>query len=239
MPGPTFLPDEALMKTRVSAPVALLVLLAAPLQGQSTPSGSAVNVHASIGAGSSRLTASPGAVQQWGLLASNRLRLGLGLRYSYFNGKELRYTTADRDQLQGAGVERVFLEAPETHSLNAVFAASYLVTNRVEVGFNIDLLGLSAGGDRVATVQSPGSGVVMVHPTSFNLLLGGRRDRGTLNSEFYGGIWATPRVLVRIGLSHFVSEYSTDQALPNGSDRFRNTGNLVFGAVTYAWRVGG
>ncbi|MBC8084832.1 MAG: hypothetical protein H7Z21_16665, partial [Hymenobacter sp.] len=60
-------------------------------------------------------------------------------------------------------------------------------------------------------------------PTRGNLLLGGSRDRGSLNSEFYLAA-ALPRGLgLRAGWSHIVTGYETDASTYH---RFHNLAAL-------------
>ena len=71
--------------------------------------------------------------------------------------------------------------------------------------------------------------------SGFDLLLGGKPDRGQLDSEFFLAYWFTESWAVRAGLSHFASGYTTDTKLDNGADRYRASQNLGFLAVS--WRL--
>lgn len=57
--------------------------------------------------------------------------------------------------------------------------------------------------------------------------------RGQLDSEFYLAWWWSNRWAVRVGFSHFLSEYRTARTLDSGADRFRHSANLGFVAVSF------
>lgn len=217
--------------------VALCIILpVAPASAQDSANAPEIRLDGAIGVGSSRHTLALSLTHQFGVLSQRRLRLGYGLRYSHLGGERLGFRTSDRGQLGGGPVDRVDLE-PNIHALNAEIHIGYRIGNRVEAGFNIDLLGVGFGPDRTFDQSSSGGSSVTGSPSSFNLLRLGRRDRGSLDSEFYLALAVSPRLVLRGGLSHYVAEYETDQPLSGGSDRVRSVGNLVFAALTYRWRI--
>lgn len=101
---------------------------------------------------------------------------------------------------------------------------------------NIDLVGFGFGGPRTGWYEATDptqSGAEQASPSALNLLLGGTRDRGQLNSEFYVSYTLTPDWRLRAGLSHFFSEVTTDNAKDFGNRRFRLIRNLFFLAGAY------
>src|SRR5260370_30031394 len=78
----------------------------------------------------------------------------------------------------------------------------------------MEVMGLGFGPARVADSGSTDpryQGSYTATPSSFNLLQGGKPDRGTLNSEFYVAYWFGPRAGVRAGASHEVAEYTRSE----------------------------
>ena len=105
-------------------------------------------------------------------------------------------------------------------------------------GFNIDAIGLSFGGENKGTYIN-GSQVqnAISNPTTFNALLIGDHDRGSLNSEFYGKYRLNDRWSVKAGLQHLFTEYTTVtkvQQFPEPNDRFRNKSTLFMIGVSMA-----
>ena len=62
----------------------------------------------------------------------------------------------------------------------------------------------------------------------------GSADHGALNSEFFASLRLTPRVRVRAGLSHYVTNYTvTDTAAPGApSSRYQTFQTVPFVAVS-------
>ena len=74
-----------------------------------------------------------------------------------------------------------------------------------------------------------------IKPSSFNLLLGGAKDLGTLNSEFYAGYKIHNRIGIRAGYSFFFSEVKIID--PNSAlevELLRNQFGLGFIAVNFS-----
>lgn len=66
-----------------------------------------------------------------------------------------------------------------------------------------------------------------LRPVTGNLLLGGRRDRGSLNSELYAAVALSRGLSVRVGYSHIVTAYQSD------ADRYRRFRNLAALGLSY------
>ena len=185
------------------------------------------------GAGSSRHTGALSFVYQFAVAWNRRARVGYGARYSFFGGSDLRFRTADRGQLDGNPTDHAIVRDPAIHAVNLAAHVSLRLFGGAELGFNIDVIGVSFGRDKTLESEAPGDAPRPGSPTSFNLLRGGARDRGTLNSEFYLGWQATQRLILRVGLSHFVAEYEAKSPLSGGSTRLRVDGNLAFLSAGY------
>ncbi len=183
------------------------------------------------GVGADRFAGSLAFSHHFGLAVNRRARVGYGVRYSYFSGDNLRYRTADKDELNGGPTDHARVAESAIHSVNLVFHLDFQASRRIELGFNIDVIGVGFGPERALASENLGDPALAGRPTGFNLLQGGVNDRGTLNSEFYLGWRAGARTILRAGISHFVAEYESETPLQNGSTRLRVDGNLGFVAV--------
>jgi hypothetical protein len=113
----------------------------------------------------------------------------------------------------------------------------YNFTPKMQIGFNIDLLGFSFGPEATPAFRSNGVQVnTKAKPTSFNLLLVGNNDKGTLNSEFYLRYKINNKIGLKVAYQYFFTELTTStkiQTLPEQNDRFRNKANLFNFGVSY------
>lgn len=180
-----------------------------------------------------------------GLWQSRRFRIGYGLRFTSAFGTNTNYRTAPASLVKGPGGESVLglfvkniednidtLRLPKTqaNSLNVSLNLEYAISRRVNVGFNIDVIGFTFGPNQAGTflanspVRSSLSGTVQdAKLTSFNILLGDQSDRGSLNSEGYVRYRFSDRISLRGGIRFIVHEYTTQRKLTFENDRFRSS----------------
>jgi hypothetical protein len=190
-----------------------------------------------VGVGSSKVT----GVISWnhfrGFGNSRRLKVGLGLRLaSFFGGQDLPYSTADAELIGQNKINTLKVSDARTDSLNLEFQIKYRFLRKVEAGFDIDLIGVGFGPARTGEYVSGSptfSGPQRAEVSSFDLLKGGRPDRGQLDSEFFLAYWWSERWAIRAGYSHFRSEYTTLRPLDFANDRYRHERNLGLVAVTF------
>jgi hypothetical protein len=190
------------------------------------------------GLGSSRFTVALSWNHLYGFF-DQRLRVGLGARFaSFFGSGAIPYTTADASLIRANKVNTLTVTDPQAYSLNAQFLISVRPVAGLELGFDIDLIGFAFGPARTgvyAATDPQFAGAQRASVSGFDLLLGGKADRGQLDSEFYLAYWFTESWAVRAGLSHFATGYTTDNTLDNGADRYRASQNLGFLALN--WRL--
>ncbi len=165
-----------------------------------------------------------------GSLAASGLQSGstqvvsfMGARYfdvSFFRiGGGVRFTNWQRQSE---------LDINKTYNLNkmSVSALNLFILTEADIygdivlGFNIDAFGASSGNE----VDLIGS-QVKAKPVSTNILLGGKPDRGALNSEFYIG-YKYLNFRLATGLSHQVIEYRATDDSAGKLQRFFDTGFL-------------
>ncbi len=186
-------------------------------------------------------------------LYGGRFKIGWGIRYTGFAGKTTNFITAPAQLTSGktdpsvlfsetieSNLDTLTLNKVQTNALNAVINLQFAFSKRFEVGFNIDAIGFSFGGQQTGRFHSASqskaldNSVQTAKPTSFNLLLISDNDRGNLNSELYARYWLGDRVALRAGLSFNFVEYTTDRKLTFDNDRFRYKSLLPMVAVSFS-----
>jgi hypothetical protein len=191
----------------------------------------------------------------YGIGSKGAFKVGWGVRLTSFFSGSLQARTAPASLTSGkqsiaalfsedivSQIDTFNLAKAQTNALNAVIYLQYSLTPKLEVGFNIDAIGLTFGGRQSGTFrakQSDATGranndkVFTAKPTVFNLLLVSDSDLGSLNSELYARYWVNDRIGVRAGLSFQFVEYTTAQKLAFDNDRFRNKSLLPMVALSY------
>jgi hypothetical protein len=111
----------------------------------------------------------------------------------------------------------------------------------MDVGFNIDAIGFSFGGEQTGTFRALQSDEAALHntrqsakPTSVNVLLSSDNDIGSLNSEFFLRYWVKPAWGIKVGYTFLFAEYTTNRELTYDNDRFRNKAGMFMVGFTYA-----
>src|SRR4030095_11435509 len=180
--------------------------------------------------------------------------LGLGLRWTTYTGTKREFYTAPASLARSStvpfagvfsghefqNVDTLTVQRPFTSSLNLSLNSGYRVGKKWYIGANIDLIGFTVGRTTSAILVSNGVTVTesMAKPSSFNLLLTGDLDYGSLNSELFVKYNITPRWDIKVVYQFFFTEYNTQsiyQTAPDGTSvyRFRNKANLFGVGVSY------
>lgn len=169
-------------------------------------------------------------------LAGDRLHVGLGPRLSaYVDTGTVRYPNGDARLLAAGAHDALEVRRPATYAVNAMLAVSLRLVAGLEVGANIDLVGIGFGPGVVGAYAGSDPahlGPQFASPTTFNLLLLGTHDRGQLDSELFVAWWWRGWG-VRAGVSHMSTEYTTDRKLDGGNDRFRASATRFFVGAGY------
>ncbi|KAB8032172.1 hypothetical protein [Fluviispira multicolorata] len=152
----------------------------------------------------------------------DRIKLGYLIRFSNFSSNiDLFYT--DSSSSEKSSANSIQIKSPNIYSLNGGFVGNIDFLSNLGFGFNLDLFGISFGGQKIVENSN-----VKANPAQYNLFLYNINDLGSLNSEFYIFYTHKEFILLRTGLSHYFSEYTTDVALANNSKKFRRVSNLFF-----------
>lgn len=195
--------------------------------------------------------------QMYGIGKAKRFKLGYGIRLTSFFKHNLEARTAPAKYTSGtasfgalfaddivSNIDTLYLSKAQVNSLNVSINLQYALSNKLEVGFNIDAVGLSFGADQTGELISKknkrkftdGSTSSSATPAGFNLLLVSDSDLGNLNSEIYARYWVTEKIGIRAGLSFLFTEYISDKkvTLPDGqNNRWRHKSLTPLIAVSY------
>ena len=191
-----------------------------------------------LGFGSGQSTVPFGYFKNWNLGKKQNFYIGTGVRLSNAFGKNQVFTSAPASlAANSANKDSLFSSSASTYALNAILNLGYHISPKLDVGFNIDLIGVSFGPSRIKLFSGNGtSTTTTAEPTGMNVLLVGNNDRGTLNSEFYLRYKVNNKVGIKLAYQHFFTELTTAtkvQTLPAQNDRFRNITNLFSFGVAY------
>jgi hypothetical protein len=179
------------------------------------------------------------ASRLWGVGKQGRFKIGTGLRLTYYQQNDMQSITAPAALTSGEkGPQVIFLDNIASNLdtltfpkvgvgyINIPVHLQYTFGKKLDLGFNIDVVGFSFGKKQTARFESSASASLnntqqSASPAAFNLLLISDNDLGSLNSELYARYWVTPQLGIRVGTSFQFVEYVTDNLLTFGNDRFR------------------
>jgi len=177
----------------------------------------------------------PSVNYYWGLGAKRKFEIGVGLRLTSSFGSG-DYITAPAEYTGEESTIADFVpEATQINALNIPIFLRYDFTERWALEFNIDLVGLSFGGEQEGDLSYQSSVIktsAQAKPTSSNLLLVGDNDKGSLNSEFMVQYRLNNNWKVRAGAVFLFNEYTLDDTYDYSTvtdvDRYR-TKQMMFG----------
>ena len=205
---------------------------------------------ASIAAGSNQGSLNLAWLHRRGLGKNGKFGIGLGVRFTSYIAQNQYYTTAPAQLTTGstgpgvifkpdidANIDTLLVKSPQVNALNLFINMDYRLTQKLQLGFNIDAIGFSFGARTQANYINGASGkITEATPTSFNLLLVSDNDQGSLNSEFYLNYLISEKWGIRAGAQFLFTEYTTDtnvQTFPEENDRFRKKSLLPSLGITY------
>lgn len=191
-----------------------------------------------LGLGSSQTTFAAGYIKNWNLGKKQRFYIGVGARLSGAFGKGKIFTSAPASFASNtANIDSVYGGNSSIYAMNAMINLGYHISPKLDLGFNIDVIGFSFGPNASRTFRTNGvETLTNTKPTGMNVLLVGNNDRGTLNSEFYLRYKVNNKIGLKLAYQHFFTELTTAskvQTLPAQNDRFRNITNLFGIGVAY------
>jgi hypothetical protein len=194
------------------------------------------------------------AKQLFGIGAARRFKIGYGLRLNHNFGSNGKFLTAPAILTTGKTGPIVFFDgykiannidtlntsAYNVTSLNIPVYFEYAITNKLDLGFNIDVVGLSVGNSlsNYKSVHSTAanSGSIKAKATTVNALLVGDNDLGSLNSEILARYHLNHKIAITGGLSFAFAEFTTERKLYLENDRFRQ--KQLMGMVGISYNLG-
>ena len=193
-------------------------------------------------------------VRNWRLGKTKKLELGFGLRLTSYLGINKEFYTAPARFAWSStvpflgvfsgheyqNVDTLTVQRPSTNSLNVSANVGYRFAKKWYAGLNIDLIGFTVGRTTSSTLVSNGSAIdePVTKASSWNVLLTGDLDYGSLNSEFFVKYNISPRLNLKAVYEFLFIEYKTQsihQTTPDGTEvyRFRNKANLLGLGLSY------
>jgi hypothetical protein len=210
------------------------------------------NFDLAIGANVGQYSGAISWVHLHGIGKRNKFKIGYGLRFTTYTGNKLNYITAPAkltsgktgpsvlfSEINAANYDTLYVAKAQHNSLNASINLQYSLSKNVEIGFNIDALGVSFGaqqtGKFISTARPANiSESQTAKPTTFNALLISDNDLGMLNSELYAKYWLTSKLAIKGGLGFLFTEYTTTNKLVLNNDRWRNKSLMPMIGISYA-----
>lgn len=178
--------------------------------------------------------------KNWTLGKKDKFVVGTGIRFTSFFGTDVNFTTAPADLTgDNKNIDTLFAPSPSMSSINALINLGYRLNNKLEVGFNIDVIGISFGTKGTPTFISNGKKTATAaNPTSPNILLVGDNDKGSLNSHLYVKYEISRNVGIKLAYQFLFNELTTEtkiQTFPSTNDRFRQKSAMVFAGISYSF----
>ncbi len=191
-----------------------------------------------IGLGSSKVSFTSAFNYNYQLGKKKKIVVGTGIRYTWFGGKNINFTSAPNDlAIDEKSIDTLLAPNPNVHSLNLLINLGYNISQRVQVGFSIDVFGFSFGPSGTPIFINNGiSQATSASPSEINVLLVGNNDIGSLNSFFYGKYQLSERFGIKLGYQFLFNELTTItkvQSFPSENDRFRTKSSLGYIGVIY------
>lgn len=217
-------------KTLLFASFSLLSLGAMSQNGTSFELGGAI--------GSSVNSISASGFQNFGIGSKKKFYIGTGLRFTTFFGSNVNFTTAPADlTADDKNVDTLFAPSPSVSSLNLTINLGYKISEKFDVGFNIDAIGISFGPTGTPSYIRNGKSIASsASPTSPNILLVGDNDKGSLNSHLFVRYKLSDHLGLKVAYQYLFNELTTTtkvQTIPSANDRFRAKSTMVYVGLNY------
>ena len=200
------------------------------------------NNYAELGGGVGSSVGSVGVAlhKNWTLGKKNKFVIGTGLRFTSLFGTDVNFTSAPPDFTgDDKNIDTLLAPSPSISSLNLMINLGYRVTDKIELGFNIDAIGVSFGAKGTPSyIRNGKKTVTNASPTSPNILLVGDNDKGSLNSQLYVKYEISRNIGIKLAYQYLFNELTTDtkiQTIPSANDRFRAKSTMVYAGISYSF----
>lgn len=217
-------------KTLLFASFSLLSL------GTMAQNGTSFELGGAIGSSVNSISAS--GFQNFGIGSKKKFYIGTGLRFTTFFGSNVNFTTAPADlTADDKNVDTLFAPSPSVSSLNLTINLGYKISEKFDVGFNIDAIGISFGPTGTPSYIRNGKSIASsASPTSPNILLVGDNDKGSLNSHLFVRYKLSDHLGLKVAYQYLFNELTTTtkvQTIPSANDRFRAKSTMVYVGLNY------
>ncbi len=204
--------------------------------GAMSQSGTSFELGGAIGSSVGSISAS--GFQNWGLGSKKKFYVGTGVRFTSFFGSNVNFTTAPADLTgEDKNIDTLLAPSPGVSSLNLMISLGYKVSEKLDVGFNIDAIGISFGPTGMLNYIRNGKAIVTpASPTSPNILLIGDNDKGSLNSHLFVRYKIAEKLGLKLAYQFLFNELTTTtkvQTIPSANDRFRAKSSMIYVGFNY------
>jgi long-subunit fatty acid transport protein len=198
--------------------------------------GTSAELGGAIGSSVGSISAS--GFHNWGLGSKKKFYVGTGVRFTSFFGNKVNFTSAPADLASDdKNVDTLLAPSPSLSSLNLTINLGYKISDKLEVGFNIDAIGISFGPTGTLTyIRNGKSTATPASPTSPNILLVGDNDKGSLNSHLFVRYKLTDHLGLKVAYQYLFNELTTTskvQTIPSANDRFRAKSGMIYVGLNY------
>ena len=168
----------------------------------------------------------------WKLGKAKKIEVGFGGRFTSYVGSSQYFSSAPANLAADiTKSDSILIQSPQVNALNLAINLGYTISPKFGVGFSIDAVGITFGGNKSVSYINGNQGqATAASPTPLNILLVGNNDQGTLNSEFYLRYFFNNSYAIKVAYQYLFTEYTTEtevQRLPETNDRFRNKASLL------------
>jgi Outer membrane protein beta-barrel domain len=204
--------------------------------GAKAQNGTSVELGGAIGSSVGSISAS--GFQNWGLGSKKKFYIGTGVRFTSFFGGNVNFTTAPADLTSDdKNIDTLLAPSPSLNSLNLMISLGYKISEKLDVGFNIDAIGVSFGPTGTPSYIRNGKSVASsASPTTPNILLVGDNDKGSLNSHLFVRYKLSDHLGIKLAYQFLFNELTTTtkiQTIPSANDRFRAKSTMIYVGVNY------
>jgi hypothetical protein len=191
-------------------------------------------------------------IKQFALTKNRKLFFSCGIRVTGYYSLKRNYLTAPAKLTRGQtgpmavladvlpqNFDTVYFNASQTNGFNLFIGFQYRIWRKLDVGVDIDLIGMSIGaghtGQYSSTKNTPGmyANGQRAYPTGFNVMLLGDNDIGCLNSEIFVRFWLNRKWGIKASFNYITTEFTTVNRLRLDNDRFRHRAFMAGLGVTF------
>ncbi len=224
---------------KLSIVLSILLINLCMAQAQDIPKSSTyLEISGAVGA--SNFSGVGALRRDWHIGKKKHFVLGTGVRFTGFSGKKLNFITAPANLTSDKkNLDTLYTPTPYLYSLNLIINLGWRFSEKIQVGFDIDAVGISFGPTGSPTFIHNGQPqATSASPTSPNVLLLDDRNRGSISAQYHVLYRFSPHFGAKVGLQHLFSELTTAtkvQTVPEANDRFRYKSYAGFIGLNYTF----